>query len=201
MKTTLNAPLSKRAPRWGNAFTRWLGRTVLRLGGWKVIGEWPDVDKLLMIAAPHSSAWDGLWGFATKFAVGVNLRILAKSELFSGVGGFFFGPLLRWFGALPTHRHSPQGMVGQTVERFRANDVFWLVLAPEGTRKRVEHWRSGFWHIAHEAGVPVLCAYFHYPEKIIGVGELITLSDDREADMAKIRAYYRPYVGKNRDTL
>lgn len=199
--TVVRAPLSPRAPRVGNAFTRWLGRSILRLGGWRIDGSWPDVDKLLIIVAPHSSAWDGVWGLAAKLALGVELRIMAKAELFQGLSGLFLGRLLRWFGAMPIDRHAANGVVGQTIEAFARHPVFWMVLAPEGTRRRVEQWRSGFWHIAHEARVPVLCAWFHYPERRIGIGEVFTLSDDREADMARIREYYRPFVGRNRGTL
>lgn len=192
--------LPPRAPKLGRPWLTALGRWVLRLGGWKVRGEWENVDKLLVIVAPHSSAWDGLWGLACKAAMGVDMKILAKAELFRGVTGWWLGPILRWLGAIPVDRHSPQGLVGQTVEQFAQHSTFWLILAPEGTRKRVERWRSGFWHIAREAKVPVQCAWFHYPEKVIGIGECFHLSDDVEADMAKIRAYYRPYVGRNRDT-
>jgi len=201
VKSPVRAPLSPRAPRSGNAFTRWLGRSALRLGGWTIEGEWPDVDKLLVIVAPHSSAWDGVWGFAAKLALGIQMRIMAKAELFTGLSGVFLGPLLRWFDAMPIDRHAPNGVVGQTIAAFERNPVFWLILAPEGTRKRVEHWRSGFWHIAHAARVPVLCASFHYPDKRIRIGEVIQLTDDREADMARIRQYYRPFIGRNRDTL
>jgi len=201
VRPVILAPLSARAPRRGNAFFRWFGRLVLRMGGWRIEGQWPDLDKLLIIVAPHSSAWDGVWGLAAKLALGIDLRIMAKAELFRGSSGLLLGPLLRWFGAVPINRHSAGGVVGQTVAQFRQNPVFWLILAPEGTRRRVEQWRSGFWHIAHEAGVPVLCAWFHYPERRIGIGQCITLSDDCQADMARIREYYRPYVGRNRGTL
>jgi 1-acyl-sn-glycerol-3-phosphate acyltransferase len=189
-----------RAPRHGNAFTRWVGRSVLRLGGWRVEGKWPDIDKLLIIAAPHSSAWDGVWGLATKLALGIELHIMAKSELFRGISGLLLGPLLRWFGAMPIDRHAANGVVGQTVEAFDRHPVFWLVLAPEGTRRRVERWRSGFWHIARAADVPILCAWFHYPDRVIGVGQLFYTTEDREADMAALRSYYRPFLGKRRDT-
>lgn len=201
MRDPIKAPLPPRAPRHGNALTRWIGRSVLRVGGWQVEGQWPDVDKLLIIVAPHSSAWDGIWGLAAKLALGVELRIMAKAELFRGASGLFLGRLLRWFGAMPINRHAAHGVVGQTVEAFNRHPVFWLILAPEGTRRRVDHWRSGFWHIARQAEVPILCAWFHYPERRIGIGRLIQPSDDREADMAEIRAYYRPYVGKRRGTV
>lgn len=200
MNDPIRAPLPPRAPRKGNALTRWIGRSVLRAGGWRVEGQWPDVDKLLIIVAPHSSAWDGVWGLAAKLALGIELRIMAKSELFRGPSGLLLGRLLNWFGAMPIDRHAANGVVGQTVEAFASNPVFWLILAPEGTRRRVEHWRSGFWHIARQAGVPILCAWFHYPERRIGLGQVFVPSDDLEADMAAIRAYYRPFVGKRHDT-
>lgn len=201
MSGPIRAPLSTRAPRHGNAFTRWIGRSVLRLGGWRVEGEWPDLDKLLIIVAPHSSAWDGVWGLAAKLALGIQLRIMAKSELFQGLSGLTLGPLLRWFGAMPIDRHAANGVVGQTVEAFRKHPVFWLILAPEGTRRQVERWRSGFWHIAREAQVPILCAWFHYPERRIGIGQVFQVSADLEADMAALREYYRPFVGKRRGTV
>ncbi len=201
MRDPIQAQLPPRAPRHGNALTRWFGRSILRLGGWSVEGAWPDVDKLLIIVAPHSSAWDGIWGLAAKLALGIELRIMAKSELFQGASGLFLGRLLRWFGAMPINRHAANGVVGQTVEAFARHPVFWVILAPEGTRRQVEHWRSGFWHIARQAGVPILCAWFHYPERRIGIGRLVQTSEDRAADMALIREYYRPFVGKRRGTV
>lgn len=193
--------LSPRAPRAGNAFTRWIGRNVLRLGGWRMEGDWPDMDKLLILVAPHSSVWDGIWGLAAKLALGVDLHIMAKAELFRGVNGLFLGRLLRWLGAMPIDRHAANGVVGQSVAAFQSNPKLWLLLAPEGTRRRVDKWRSGFWHIARAADVPVLCAWFHYPDRVIGLGQVIRLSDDQDADMAMLREYYRPYVGKNRGTV
>jgi 1-acyl-sn-glycerol-3-phosphate acyltransferase len=84
---------------------------------------------------------------------------------------------------------------------FQQHERLWLALAPEGTRKKVQKWKGGFWHIARAAGVPILPAYFHYPEKIIGFGPLFHPSGDLEADMAKIREFYRPWIGKNRGTV
>lgn len=195
------AELPARAPQQRRRWLAAIGRAVLRLGGWNMRGEWPAVDKLLVIVAPHSSAWDGLWGLACKAALGVDIKILAKAELFQGLSGVLLGPLLRWLGAVPVDRHAPQGLVEQTVAQFQAHSTFWLILAPEGTRRKVERWRSGFWHIARAAEVPVLCAYFHYPERIIGLGPVIQLSADLDADMARIRDYYRPFVGHRRGTV
>lgn len=187
-------PLPPNAPRDGNAFSRWLGRSVLRLGGWTIAGEFPDVPRLVLLAAPHSSGWDAVWGLAAKLAMGVDITFMAKAELFRGPLGW----LLRALGGLPIDRARAHGSVEQAASRIRNSERMWFVLAPEGTRKRVEHWKSGFWHIARAARVPVFCAWFHYPDRSIGLGQLFEMSGDVDADMARIRAYYRPFVGKHR---
>lgn len=184
------------APKDGNAFTRWIGRTVLRLGGWTIAGDWPDQPRLVVIAAPHSSGWDAVWGLAAKLAMGVDITFIAKAELFWGALGWF----LRRFGGRPVDRSAPGGIVEQTAEQIRAACRMWFVLAPEGTRRRVEHWKTGFWKIARRADVPVFCAWFHYPDRTIGLGPLVELSDDYAADMARLRTIYAPYQGKNRGT-
>lgn len=189
--------LPLQAPRTGNRFTRWLGRRLLRLGGWTIAGDWPDLPRLVVIAAPHSSGWDAVWGLAAKLAMGVDIAFMAKAELFRGPLGW----LLRRFGGIPVDRGAPGGIVDQTAAQIREAPRMWFVLAPEGTRRRVEHWKSGFWKIARRAGVPVFCAWFHYPDKTIGLGPLVELTDDPSADMARIREIYRPYAGKNRGTV
>lgn len=191
-------PLPPSAPRVRpNAFTRWLGRTILRLGGWHVAGTLPDLPKLVLIAAPHSSNWDGVWGFAAKLALGFEVRVLGKAQLF----WWPLGPVLRRLGVIPIDRSSPQGTVGQAVAMIRASERIWYALAPEGTRKPVERWKSGFWKIAHGAQVPILPAYFHYPDRRIGIGPLFHTSGDMAADIAALRAWYAPWMGRNRGTV
>jgi 1-acyl-sn-glycerol-3-phosphate acyltransferase len=184
-----NAPRSR-----GNAFTRWFGRAVLRLGGWRMVGEWPDVRKVVVIVAPHSSGWDGLWGLAAKVAMGLGIAFMGKQELFSGPLGW----LLRKLGGFPVDRRAPGGIVDQVAQQIRDADQSWFVLAPEGTRKPVERWKSGFWKIAKKAQVPVFCAWFHYPDKVIGLGPMVELTDDMEADLVRIRAGFKGHMGKNR---
>ena len=130
--------LPPRAPRVGHAAGRWLGRTVLRLGGWRVVGQWPDLDKMVIIVAPHSSGWDAIWGLAAKLAMGLDIAFMAKAELFRGPLGW----LLRRFGGIPVDRGAPGGIVDQSAERIRAAPRTWFVLAPEGTRRRVEQFRA-----------------------------------------------------------
>ena len=191
-------PLPPNAPRVKpNAFTRWIGRSILRLGGWRVAGPLPDVPKLVLIAAPHSSNWDGIWGFAAKLALGFEVKVLGKAQLF----WWPLGPLLRRLGVIPIDRSSPQGTVEQAVDMIRRSERIWYAITPEGTRRRVEKWKSGFWKIAHEAQVPILPAYFHYPDRRIGIGPLFATSGDMAVDIAALRAWYRPWIGKNRGTV
>ena len=178
-------------------FSRWLGRCILRLGGWRVVGPIPDLRKAVVIAAPHSSNWDGIWGLAAKLALGIQARILGKDKLF----WWPLGALLRRFGVVPLDRRSPQGTVGQAVAMIQRSEYIWFALAPEGTRKPVKEWKTGFIRIARAAQVPIIPAYFHYPEKIIGFGAPIHPSGDDVADMAKVRAWYRPWMGRNRGTV
>jgi 1-acyl-sn-glycerol-3-phosphate acyltransferase len=152
---------------------------------------------MVLIAAPHSSAWDAVWGLAAKLAMGVDIAFMAKAELFRGPVGW----LLYRLGGIPVNRSRAHGAVEQAAERIRTSERMWFVLAPEGTRRRVEHWKSGFWRIAIAAQVPVFCAWFHYPERRIGLGQLFDMTGDLGTDMAVIREYYRPFVGKHRGTV
>ncbi|MFZ2753745.1 MAG: lysophospholipid acyltransferase family protein [Lysobacteraceae bacterium] len=177
-----------------NRFIRWAARQLMRAGGWRMVGAFPDLPKAVLIGAPHSSNWDGIWGLAAKIAIGLDVRIVGKHQLF----WWPLGPILRRIGVIEVNREAAQGLVGQLSQRFADEERFWLGLAPEGTRKRVERWKPGFWKIAKAAGVPVVPAYFHYPDKVIGIGEPFVLTDDMDADIARIRAWFAPWQGKNR---
>lgn len=184
-------PLAPQTPRGlASRFFTWL---VARCG-WRLVGEFPNLPKLVFVAAPHSSWWDGLWGLMVKVALGLDASFMAKRELFVGPLGW----LLRRLGGIPIERSASHGVVEQMIERFQKRDRLWLGIAAEGTRKSVTKWKSGFWHIAREAGVPVMTIYFHYPEKTIGIGPVFELTDDAAADVARIREFYRPWRGKHR---
>ena len=187
-------PNVPRVPR--HRLSRWIGRAVLRLGGWRVVGEFPDLPRVVLIGAPHSSNWDGIWGFAAKLALGLDIRILGKHQLFWGP----LGPLMRALGIIAINRGAASGVVGQMAQQFRGADRFWLGIAPEGTRKPVARWKTGFWKIAHAAQVPVLPVYFHYPDRVIGIGPPFATSHDMEADLVRLREWYRPWQGKHHGT-
>lgn len=176
---------------------RRLARRIVACAGWRLVGEFPDVPRAVLIAAPHSSWWDGVWGLLVKAAIGADVSFMAKRELFVGPLGW----LLRRLGGVPIERDATHGVVEQMTERLRTRPRLWIGIAPEGTRKRVATWKSGFWHIAHNAGVPIVPVYFHYPERTIGVGPAFTTSDDMPADLARLRDFYAPWQGRNRGTL
>ena len=190
-------PLPPSLPRVKpNRFARWFGRTLLRLGGWRMVGQFPDLPRAVLIGAPHSSNWDGVWGFGAKLALGLDIRILGKHQLF----WWPMGPILRKLGVIAVDRSAAAGVVEQAAGLITSNEKFWFGLAPEGTRKPVERWKPGFWKIAKAAGVPVVPAYFHYPDRIIGIGPVFELTDDMHADLQRIRAWYRPWQGKHHGT-
>lgn len=182
-------------PRLRDGWQRRTCRAVLRLCGWSLAGEFPDVPKLVLIAAPHSSWWDGMWGLLIKVAIGADVRFMGKRELFF----WPLGSLLRRLGGMAIDRGSAQGVVGQMIDQFRQREKLWLGIAPEGTRKPVKRWKSGFWRIAREAGVPIFPVAFHYPDKTIRLGPLFDTSADMEADLARLRSFYAPFRGKHRN--
>jgi 1-acyl-sn-glycerol-3-phosphate acyltransferase len=188
-------PLPPRAPRantppWLRTVAEWL----LRVSGWKMAGQWPDLDKMVVVGAPHSTAWDGIYGLIAKVAMDLHIVFMGKQEVFF----WPLGPLLKWLGGIPVNRASPGGIAEQVAEQLIQAERMWFVLAPEGTRKAVTQWKPGFWKIAKKADLPVVCVYFDYPSKTIGVGKVFELSEDMEADIAAIRAWYAPYQGKHR---
>ena len=189
-------PSAPRMPR--NPVMEWLGRTILKLGGWRMAGEFPDLPKFVLIAAPHSSNWDGLWGMAVKLGTGMKLSILGKDAL---VKAPLLGRLALWQGVIGVDRSAAHGVVDQAAMAIRKADRMWYTIAPEGTRKWVERWKPGFWHIARNAGVPVVPAYFDSATKTLGIGPPFELTGDMHADIARIQRWYAPYKGRNHDVL
>ncbi len=189
------AELPAHMPTLRDGARRAVCRFALRATGWGLGGAFPDVPRLVLIIAPHSSWWDGFWGLLVKVAIGANVRFMGKQELFhTALGG-----TLRVLGGIPVDRSATKGVVEQIVDQFAQRDTFWLVVSPEGTRKPVKRWRSGFWHIAHGAGVPIVPVAFHYPTKTIVIGEPLTTSGDMAADVTRLRAFYAPFRGKHRN--
>lgn len=165
----------------------------LRIKGWKTAEAIPpSVKKCVVIAAPHTSNWDFVYSLGAAHIMGVRLRYLAKKELFS----FPLGWVMRATGGIPVIRSRNTKLVDTIIQLFRTNDVLTLMIPAEGTRKRVEKWKSGFYHVALGAGVPVYLAYLDYEKKIAGFGKEVVMSGDRERDAAVIRDFYKDKVAR-----
>jgi 1-acyl-sn-glycerol-3-phosphate acyltransferase len=180
--------LGPRVPRAHGRLAAALGRFMMGLRGWRVEGEIPDIPKMVMAIAPHTSNWDFLTGLWVKLALRIEARFVAKHTLFF----WPLGPFMRWLGGLPVDRSAAAGFVDETVRMARSAAAFVLVVAPEGTRKRTERWKSGFYRIAVEAGMPILLAGFDYPRRVVFFGPLHQPSGDYDRDLAVMRARYEP---------
>ena len=173
-------------------FARGLGRLYLRLSGWRVEGRIPEAGKAVVIAAPHTSNWDLPLMLAVSYVLGIRPAWLGKRELFR----WPFGGLMRWLGGLPVDRQIRQNLVQQAVARFDTVYRLYLVIPPSGTRNRATHWKSGFYHIACGARVPIACAFLDYRRRVGGIGPVLRPSGDLAADMESIRAFYAGIAGK-----
>lgn len=171
-----------------------IGRTLMRLSGWRIEGSLPDVPKVIIAVAPHTSNWDFVVGVMTLFVLDVKLSFLGKHTLFKGL----FGKWMRSIGGIPVDRSQPNGVVGETVAAFERAEKLVLAVAPEGTRQLDRGFKTGFLHMAYGARVPVLLAYFDFSRKVIGFGPLFQPSGDAEKDLKEILAYYQPIRGKYR---
>lgn len=184
--------IGPQTPRRGNRLTHWLGVMGLALLGWRIRGELPDLPKLLIIIAPHTSGWDLIIGMLGMFALGLRLSFMAKHTLFR----WPFGGLMRWLGGVPVRRHTSQGLVGQMVDAYKQRQQFYLVILPEGTRRRVTEWKQGFYHIAVGAGVPIVPVKFDYGRKLIEFAPVFYPSGNLDEDLPQIQAHYRGVRGK-----
>jgi 1-acyl-sn-glycerol-3-phosphate acyltransferase len=190
-------PLPPQVPALNAGFWRGVCRALLKLAGWRLEGTFPDLPKLVVIGAPHSSYWDGVWGLLMKVAVGVDISIMIKREVLDGP----LGVILRPIGMIPIDRGAATDVVSQMAARFASHPRMWLGITPEGTRKPVRQWKSGFLRIARAADVPILPVFMDYPNKRFVLGQPLRASEDTDADMARIRALFAPYRGKHRDSL
>ena len=163
-----------------------LAKTSLRLAGWQFEGGLPPEKKYVALAVPHTSNWDGLLLVALLQSVGLDMEWMIKDGWVKGP----LGPVLRRLGAVGIDRAHHTNVVEQMVAELRRRDRFVLGIPPEGTRSRADHWKSGFYHIARGAEVPVVPGYLDYGRRRAGLGPAITLSGDVRADMDRIRAFY-----------
>ena len=181
------------APRRHRPLLRAIGRIALRISGWRICGDVPRLAKFIIIVAPHTSNWDFPVGVAAMFALDLDAHWFGKHTLFRGPAG----SILRLIGGRPVRRETSEGVVEEVAAIVRAEPEFLLALAPEGTRKRVAHWRSGFYHIAEAANVPIVPVWFDWSHHEIGIGTPVHTTGNLAADLAALQALYRAEMGRN----
>ena len=168
-----------------------MGRAYLRAFRWQTDGE-PPPRPFVLIAAPHTSNWDLPFMMALSFVYDVPIRWAGKHQLFR----FPYGPFMKALGGIPIRRDRNENRVQQLARLFDEHPDLVLTVPTEGTRSRVEHWKSGFYHIAREANVPIVCGFMDYEKKRGGFGFSFVPSGDIRADMDRVRAFYADKVGK-----
>lgn len=178
----------------GSEVVRWTSAAYLKLAGWKVCGDWPGLEKAVLVAAPHTSNWDGLNMLATAGFYRVKLRWMGKASLTRGP----FGWLMKALGCVPIDRSQSNDVVRIMSEAFGASERMVLAIPPEGTRSAVREWKSGFYHIAVAAGVPIILSVLDYGKKRVSLAAVVYPSGDYEADLGVIRGFYVGAEGKNR---
>ena len=171
---------------------RSLARGLLKLLGWSVEGERPTPEKYVLIAAPHTSNWDFILMMLYAWSFDMRISWMAKHSLFRPPLGW----LMRAMGGIPIHRYQQRNVVDQMVDIFAEAHQLVLVVPAEGTRGYTDYWKSGFYHIASQAGVPVVPSYLDFGRKRGGFGPAYTLSGDVRADMAFFREFYAPIQGR-----
>ena len=170
-----------------------VARWFLKLTGWEPEGSKPLGHRFVLIAAPHTSNWDGFWVLAYKVAMGIDARFFGKHTLF----WWPLGSILRQMGAIPVNRDESRDLVRNAIEMFNTHDRFLLGLAPEGTRKWMPYWRTGFYHIAIEVGVPIVLGFIDYRKKRVGIEKIFIPSGILEQDLALIREFYAPFIPRH----
>ncbi|MFN2223702.1 MAG: lysophospholipid acyltransferase family protein [Candidatus Promineifilaceae bacterium] len=182
-------------PRRGNRLSQQIARFLMSLFGWRIeIDGVPNLPKFILVGAPHTSNWDFVLTLTTFFALSVRISWMAKHTFFR----WPFMGLLAWLGGVPVNRaNQANGIVSQTVEAFNSREKFLIAVMPEGTRSKVRRWKTGFYHIAQGANVPIVLVRFDYGRKVMGIGPAFEPSGDMAADMARIQSIFAVIRGKN----
>ncbi|MBP7694424.1 MAG: lysophospholipid acyltransferase family protein [Anaerolineales bacterium] len=175
----------------GTPFFQRFARLVIKAVGWRTEGNLPEVPKFVLIVHPHTSNWDVPYGMFAALALGLFIRwpygFMVKD---AALRWPLIGGLMRWLGGIGIDRTSRFNAVEQMVQFFQAQEKLMLVITPEGTRRHTKYWKSGFYHIALGAGVPVVPAYIDFGHRRAGLGPVLYLTGDVDADLAYLREFY-----------
>jgi len=171
----------------------WISRAYLKAFNWRCEGQVPDIPKFVMIAAPHTSNWDFPITLFLAFSLKIKVYWMGKRSLFNKP----FGSIMRWLGGIPVDRSKTNNVVASTIDVFNAHDNLIIVVPPEGTRNKASYWKTGFYHIAAGANVPIMLGYVDYQRKAGGIGPTMLPTGDIEADMQEICSFYTGVTGKH----
>lgn len=180
------------APRSGHALSRALGRAVLRIAGWRIDGRVPALPRMVVCVAPHTSNWDFVIGYAAKMTLGLRAHWLGKHTLFRAP----FGGFMRRMGGIPVDRSAAHGVVAQVADWYRREPQLMLGVTPEGTRRKVDRWKTGFYHIAREADVPIWPVALDWGTRVVRLGEPLVPTGDETADLEVLQAFFRRARGR-----
>ncbi len=174
-------------------FLRMVGKVMMMLSGWKASIDIPaDLKKAVVVSFPHTSNWDFYHAMAILWSQDLPFRFLAKHTLFKGLQGWF----LKKVGGIPVDRTAAHGLVGEAARMLREAEEMFLLVAVEGTRSYRPYWKSGFYHIAEQGGVPVIAGFLDYPNKRGGFDTVVEVTGDPKADMNRFREVYKGYTGR-----
>lgn len=169
-----------------------VSRLILKLMGWKVVGDIPAEKKYVIIVSPHTSNWDFIIGRCFGYMLEIEAKYLGKSQLFR----FPYGWLFRWLGGIPVDRKKHNNLVAYAIDLFNSSQELVLGLAPEGSRSKVDKWKLGFYHIAVGANIPIALAFLDYQSKEAGVKKMFYPSGDMSKDLQQIEDFYKKVTPK-----
>ncbi len=165
----------------------------MKVAGWKFdASNLPEYKKFVLIANPHTSNWDLPFMLGCSYLGGLRVSWLGKHTLFRGIGKPFF----TWYGGVPVDRTAPKGMVHQVAEVIKSRDKIALAIPPAGTRRKTDGWKTGFYYIALESGVPIIPTYLDWGTKRAGFGPAFFPTGDIEADFEVFKKFYEGMKGK-----
>ncbi len=171
---------------------KYISLILLKITGWKIEGSFPRNSKCVVIAAPHTSNWDFFYGMLMVLASDIDTYWMGKASIFK----FPFRSVMKWLGGLPVDRSRSNNIVAEAAENFSKEESLSITVPPEGSRSAVKYWKSGFYFIALKAEVPILLGYLDYAKKTTGFGPLFYPTGNIQADMEKIRSFYRDIRGR-----
>ena len=176
--------------------SQWIGRAVLKSMGWKVAGSIPNEKRILIVAAPHTSNWDFVIGMGALLGLNAKIRWIGKHTLFKpGISWFF-----RWLGGIPVNRKNPASLIEDVSNMIKKDRGLMIGVAPEGTRKKINRWKTGFLRIAKTTQSKILFISIDSPSKTIKIAStLFTPTEDKENDLEFVKSYFRNFKGINPD--